>query len=246
MKLISLNIEGNKHDELALPFLKKENADVVCIQELLEDKLELYKKELGLDGFFQPTNYASVAIYQHLAKKRGGVAIFAKNITEPGSFFCAGAKEHVMISFEKYKSQSSEKENNENRAVVWANVQNDKGEKIKVITTQLPVTIEGEVTPYQLEVIDRVLNKLENFKEFVFCGDINSPRGQESFARFARKYKDNIPQEYKTSIDQNLHRVKGIQFVVDCLFTTPSYKASKVKLVDGVSDHMAVVAEITK
>jgi hypothetical protein len=75
---------------------------------------------------------------------------------------------------------------------------------------------------------------------------MNAPRGKESFSRLAKKYKDNIPPEYKTSIDQNLHKVKGIQFMVDGLFTTPSYKASDVKLVDGVSDHMAVVAEITK
>jgi len=34
--------------------------------------------------------------------------------------------------------------------------------------------------------------------------------------------------------------------MVDCLFSTPAYKASNVKLVDGVSDHMAIVAEIRK
>jgi hypothetical protein len=34
--------------------------------------------------------------------------------------------------------------------------------------------------------------------------------------------------------------------MVDGLFTTPAYEAQDVKLVDGVSDHMAVVAPITK
>ena len=75
---------------------------------------------------------------------------------------------------------------------------------------------------------------------------MNAPRGNETFSRLEEKYKDNIPREYKTSIDQNLHKVKGIQFMVDGLFTTPVYKASNVKLVDGISDHMAVVAEINK
>jgi hypothetical protein len=34
--------------------------------------------------------------------------------------------------------------------------------------------------------------------------------------------------------------------MVDGLFTTPVYQTSNVKLVDGVSDHMAIVAEIHK
>jgi hypothetical protein len=33
-------------------------------------------------------------------------------------------------------------------------------------------------------------------------------------------------------------------YVVDGLFTTPEYKATDVGLVDGVSDHMAIVATI--
>jgi hypothetical protein len=43
-----------------------------------------------------------------------------------------------------------------------------------------------------------------------------------------------------------LHRVKGIMFMVDGLFTTSKYNATNVKLVDGVSDHMAIVANIEK
>lgn len=34
--------------------------------------------------------------------------------------------------------------------------------------------------------------------------------------------------------------------MVDGLFTTSDYKASNVRLVDGVSDHMAIVADIYK
>ena len=35
-------------------------------------------------------------------------------------------------------------------------------------------------------------------------------------------------------------------FMVDGLFTTPTYRALNVKLIDGISDHMAIVAEINK
>src|SRR3989344_53549 len=209
MKLISLNIECNRHDDVALSFLKRENADVVCIQEFLEDKFEFYKNELGLEGVFQVTNYADILIYKELAEKREGLAIFAKNIIESESMFYAGKEENALISFDKHLEYLHSDNFRANHTLLCASVQDD-GKIFKFITTQLPVTIEGAVTSYQLEV------------------------------------KDNIPAEYKTSIDQNLHRVKGIQFMVDSLFTTPTYKASNVKLVDGGSDHMAIVSDIIK
>lgn len=59
MKLISLNIENNLHHKTVLAFLKKEKADVVCLQELLEEDFEFFKKELNLDGVYQPWSYCN-------------------------------------------------------------------------------------------------------------------------------------------------------------------------------------------
>ena len=39
---------------------------------------------------------------------------------------------------------------------------------------------------------------------------------------------------------------RGLGLMVDGLFTTPKYIASNVKLEPGVSDHMAIVANIEK
>jgi hypothetical protein len=54
--------------------------------------------------------------------------------------------------------------------------------------------------------------------------------------------------QYITSIDADLHR-DGDKvrkpLMVDGLFTSPIYKCSNVRLQNGVSDHMAIVAEIT-
>lgn len=245
MKLICLNVERNKHDKLVLSFLKKENADIVCLQEFLEEKFELYKKELGLEGFLQITNYADVIAYDELAGKRDGLAIFARNIIEPGVMFYIGSEENIPKSFEKYKEELSSPDYQTNHALIWASVKDKDGKSFKIVNTHLPVTDNGEVTPFQLDVVDKIISELDKHGEFIFCGDLNAPRGRESFARFAKKYKDNIPPEYNTSLDENLHRIKGIIFMVDGLFTTPAYRVSEVKLVGGVSDHMAIVAEIT-
>jgi exonuclease III len=244
MKLISVNIESNLHDENVLTFFKKEKADVVCVQELLEESFELYKKELNLEGVYQTwSHWNNQKVYPQLVGKKQGVAIFSKKIVNSGSIFYVGEKRNIQIPFNEYISNENFQKN---KTLLWAEVEKDDGTIYKFTTTQLPVTDEGEVTSYQLEVVDSMLSHLESLGEFVLCGDMNAPRGHEAFARIARKYKDNIPLEYKTSIDQNLHKVRGIQFMVDGLFTTPTYKATEVRLVDGVSDHMAIVAMVSK
>ncbi|MFA6463908.1 MAG: endonuclease/exonuclease/phosphatase family protein [Candidatus Paceibacterota bacterium] len=242
MKLISLNIELNEHREKVLSFLKKEDPDVVCLQELLEEDLQRFKNELGMDGVFEVWRYVNDSHRLECKGKRFGTAIFAKNILNSGHFFYMGSKENISRSFDEYLMDENLKENN---VFIWIETENNNGEKFKFITTHLPVTEHGEVTEYQLEVVDSLLEELQKSGEFILCGDTNAPRGRESFDRISRKYKDNIPKEYKTSLDQNLHRVKGLQYMVDGLFTTPGYIAENVKLVDGVSDHMAIVANMS-
>ncbi|MCX6754068.1 MAG: endonuclease/exonuclease/phosphatase family protein, partial [Candidatus Nomurabacteria bacterium] len=230
MKLISINIEANKHTKTVTEFLKEEKADVVCMQELLEEEFEFYKKELAFEGVFQPFDYcchhvSSIKTYDvilELNKKRHGVAIFTKDIINSGFIFYEGQKENILKSYDEY---TSDEKFQKNKTLIWVETKDTNGTLFKFVTTQLPVTHKGEVTPYQIEIINSMLSNLKNLGELVLCGDMNAPRGHQSFTIINENYKDNIPLEYKTSIDQNLHRVKGIQFMVDGLFTTPIYKA---------------------
>ena len=52
MKLISLNIEADKHLELQLPFFKSESPDILCLQEISEPAFMFFKNALGMDGQF--------------------------------------------------------------------------------------------------------------------------------------------------------------------------------------------------
>ena len=243
MKLIAINIQNNFHNAVVLDFLKKENPDVLCLQELLEEEVEFFKKEMEMEGKFQAIGYIRGVTYPTIKEKKYGIGIFAKKIIESGSEFYAGQEKNIIKSFEEYMSDENFRKN---RALVWIKMEDKNKIPFTIITSHLPDTYKGETTPYQIEVVSSFMKSLEKFKEFIFCGDTNAPRGKEAFSLIAQKYKDNIPSEYTTSIDQNLHRVKDLQNMVDGLFTTPTYKASDVKLIDGLSDHMAIVAEITK
>lgn len=243
MKLISLNIELNRHPETVEKFIVSGQADVICLQEVLEEDFLNIKEKLKLEGIFQPWSYVKSPYYSDLIGQKQGVAIFAKNIINSGYVFHFGKEENLLRPFGEYMSDEKFKNNN---TFLWVDI--SFGDKtFRFINVQLPVTNEGEVTPRQLEIIDKLLAELDSFGEFVLCGDMNAPRGKESFARLANRYRDNIPLEYKISIDPKLHRSRGdAKFMVDGLFTTPGYSAANVKLTDGVSDHLAVSAEINK
>ena len=77
------------------------------------------------------------------------------------------------------------------------------------------------------------------------CGDFNAPRGRPTWDAIAAKYKDNIPEHYKSSIDA-MHRAGALPYLVDGIFTTPGYRADNVELHEGISDHKAITATITK
>lgn len=245
MKLVSLNIEGNKHYKRIFPFFEKENPDVLCLQEVLEDDMSFLRDKLeGMKGVFYPFSYTTSKhpSYESMYGKRFGIAIFTKE--EPvSSGYCYywGKEEDSRLPFEVF---SKDKEHYENNVLAWVEVAFPNGGTCKVATIHFPVTEKGESTQYQLDVLDALLVKLNDLGEFALCGDFNAPRGNKTFERLAREYKDNIPLSYVTSLDQNLHRVPGLQFMVDGLFTTEKVRAENVALCDGVSDHMAIVATL--
>ena len=246
MKLISLNVEFNKHLESIFPFLEKERPDIFCAQEILEEDIPKFKKVLGdYEVIFKPWSWITYGeIYPDQFGKKQGIAIFANKINSSGFSYYLGNENNTDISFEEYLA--SPKETRTSKVVAWIETADTNKSIYKIATTHLPVTEKGESTPAQLNAAKRMLSSIEQFKDVILCGDMNAPRGNPTFALLNERYTDNIPAEYKTSMDQNLHRVPGLIYMVDCLFTTPEYKADTVKLVDGVSDHMAIVAEITK
>lgn len=175
-----------------------------------------------------------------MVKKMGNV-IFSNNIIDSGYSYYWGDESYSMMSFDEY---ATKKDQLKNYVFVWADIRAESGEIYRCVTTHFPVTKEGESTPHQLEILTPLFNELDKLGDFVLCGDFNAPRGNETFRRISEKYKDNIPEKYITSLDQNIHRVKGLMFMVDGLFTTNGYFAKDVSLVDGVSDHMAIVGTI--
>lgn len=244
MKIISINIERDLHVDTVVPFLKNEKPEVFCMQEIFEDQIDLYKNEFQMECIYKPMGLwdSSKSCKENKGIREFGIAIFAKNIKESKYEYIAGGEDSLSLYI---SSDRIGDRNNINTLVMWVKILSRDGKEYNIANTHFTWTYEGTATPFQIEDAKKLINILDNnLEEFILMGDTNAPRGRETFDMIANHFKDNIPKEYTTSIDQNLHRVKGLEYMIDCLFTKGDIRIEKVKLIDGVSDHMAVVGEV--
>lgn len=244
IKLISLNIERSKHLDPIIPFLEREQPDVFCAQELLQSDVSRVQASAGfVDSLFTPMSRlvfdAPGALY--------GTGIFSRTpLSARGEQYYVGRAEVIP------ESQATEllTYNDENRAIAWADVEKD-GLVFRIATTHFTWTPDGSASDEQRRDMRGLINIVNSLGECVLSGDFNAPRGLpgqrgEIFAMLSQKFKDNIPLQYTTSLDGVFHRAGYLNLMVDGLFSTPGYEVSDVRLVDGVSDHMAIVATISK
>lgn len=242
MKIISLNIEGDKHlDDKILPFFSKEKPDVLCLQEVFAKDIQKISQSTGLTKYSFISQAKVTKDNPHLPTNGlWGLCIFAKNLAKTRKHFYIGNANQIPEFF------AHDDPNSMNRCLLTVQSEID-GEIYQLATTHFTWSGEGQVSALQEEHFLKLKAFLSNYPEIVFCGDLNTPRGQKIYDQLAKIYKDNIPSKIDSTVDKNIHKAKkDIRLVIDALFTSPGYKASKVKVVDGVSDHKAIVAEISK
>jgi endonuclease/exonuclease/phosphatase family metal-dependent hydrolase len=234
LSLVSLNIEGDRHLDKVLHFLKEHSPDVLCLQEVFEKDFQLFEKAVG-SGIFAPMNFVhgiarGVGIVSRLSMTHTAEIPYVRGDQPVVEFDPATAGT-------KYSTQRS--------TLVVADMEYE-GVAYRVGTTHFTWTSDGEADDNQRRDLSSLLAALKDEGELVFCGDFNAPRGKEIFAKIAERYTDNIPLRYTTSIDAVLHRKGALPYMVDGLFSTPAYAVSDVTLEFGVSDHAAIVATIAK
>lgn len=233
-KLISINIEGAKHIERVLDFISREQPDVLCLQELLERDVPVFEKALDAEGIFAPMGILPVAASEEII----GVGIFSRlPVSDRQSH-------HYARYGDRLRLWTDETADPIDRMLLSATMTAD-GIPCTVATTHFTWTPDGQATERQRRDLSTLLAVLSQYDEILFSGDMNAPRGRETFDAIAKRYQDHIPKRYLTSLDPELHRTKGEKrLMVDGLFGTPHHTATDVRLQSGISDHMAIVATI--
>lgn len=242
MKVITLNIEGSKHLlTRVLPFLNREQPDVICLQEVFAVDVAQIEKTLGMHGRFVPmTDVDKVTI--HTPKPLGLWGIYLGTRLPTGDLghqFYKGSPTRVPKFLENNDSNAL------NRALIWMEVTDGQASYV-VATTHFVWSKDGEASAEQLYYLDKLLKITRQLPPHILCGDFNAPRGRATFGRLQAEYQDNIPAEIKTTIDGKFHRAGELEFMVDGMFSQPEYIIRQVRVVDGLSDHMAVVGEVSR
>lgn len=245
MKLITINIEDEKHLMRVLPFIESERPDVLCLQEVCEKDLTLFEK-LGYKGEFIPMNIIPTKNEDAVL----GTALLSIFPIDAVCTYCYYGSENTIVEFDGNNVTSTQK-----KALIHADVHiND--DIFTIATTHFTWTPHGP-TPNQpqLESMEKFIPYISTMKPHVMCGDFNIPRNLNPlYQELCKHYTDTIPPSYVSSLDRTLHKIgnhpdKQILFdayMVDYVFTQPPYTASDVRLQFGLSDHAGVVATITK
>ncbi len=233
-KIISLNIEQDKHLERITPFFKEQCCDAILLQEVLEKDIPYLEQSTGMKSIFTPLKY----LYDETREELLGILTLSNlPFYKKDHFYYVGSSSEIP------RLKWGEPATRMPRAVLLTELIKEN-EHYCLLNTHFTWTPDGKPNEHQYKDLSSLLQVLSQIPEFILCGDFNSPRGTAIFDAVSQKYKDNIPPNITTTIDKNLHRAGDLNLVVDGLFTTPRYTVKSIEVVDHLSDHCAILAQL--
>lgn len=245
IKIATINIEHGRHLPELFDFVKREQPDVLCMQEVFEVDVDAVKRATGMEGFFHPSCVAKKN-YGYPIDPRGawGVLLMFKpsqlKILDENDSKCACY--YYVFTDGRVPEFTCPTSPNKVVQVIKFIAQD---QEYIIANTHFNWSANGRATKLQCRSFARLSRFLSKYPELILCGDFNAPRGGEIFSLFTQRFTDNIPPDITTTIDSSKHYSgKKLDLVVDNIFTTPGYKVSNVRVITGISDHCAVVGEV--
>ena len=237
IKILNLNIEGDKHLSQVIRLVEQEKPDVVCLQEVFEEDFHLFHRQFNMKGIFMPAVWIDSPGAPGVGKQGPfGVALLSLLAGEfRGNYYFKRRKP----SLPRYKG----KPNAGNRSLVWQKIDNGP----MIAATHFTWSKNGQTTQKQRRELASLSQLLDKLQPDILCGDFNTARGGELWVQLLERFTDNIPPEVDNTLDPVLHYAKGYKIVVDGFFTSPTSKimVKSLKLIDKASDHLAVSAIIS-
>jgi endonuclease/exonuclease/phosphatase family metal-dependent hydrolase len=246
LKLISLNIEGKRHLSTVVPFLARGQADVVCLQEVFEADLIQLKGGLYPYHLFLPTwrtnQHFNLKIKESYSpgNKLFGIAILSRLPLDQ--------KLAVNLDSNLPATPETTGPGTWNPGLIVAKTSKD-GHEYTIANTHFTWTKYGQSDQRQHLHLKTLLKLLVPYPKLAFFGDFNAPRSGEIYQALDKQFTDHTPKNITTTLDPNLHYANRedpgkLKLVVDYLFTKGDLTVSQVEVLDGLSDHCAIVAEL--
>lgn len=220
--------------------MQHESPDILCLQEVYEDSFYQIQKEFGYYGEFYTMAVIPKEFQNTIGKGTSavwGLAMFSKTpLRAVQKTTYAGSPDDFTYRWHDTC----------NRAVIGCTVTPEDGKTYSVATTHFTWSNEGLNTDVQYTDWKSLLSVLSPHEELVLCGDMNVPRGTPLATLMTKSFRDCIPAVYDTSLDPVLHRAGQLKRMVDYLLLRGALQCESIELVKGVSDHMGIVAHVTR
>lgn len=234
-----MNIEGDKHLPEVERFLTDQRPDIACLQEVFEQDFLHLRDELRMGGLFLPAiDVKSGGPPGYKERGLMGIAILGML---PGMYGAAYYFKRRQEQIPLYRGFA----NAGHRALIWQSIETS-GNRLTVATTHFTWSKGGKPSQKQRKELTSLFRLLDRVEPDILCGDFNAPRGGEIYGALSKRFVDNIPSYIKSTLDPKLHYAHGIEFVVDGFFTSPRYQTSNIRLISGVSDHLAIVGTVAQ
>lgn len=227
-KLLNINIQIDNNLDKIEPYLSKDIPDFFCVQEINRITFDSWKKKYFQDGVFAPmVSKASVPIGEW------GVAILSNH----------KIKNHSVENYDQFTVDYKEliESRNERPIANLLSISLEDIPNLIISTTHFTWAPNKNTTDQQLVNIKYLSNLTNEFDNLILCGDFNSPKNGAVFNYLSKNLVDNIPDNWTTTIDPNIHRTKGkVKLVVDGLFSKGNIKIADVHQTFNLSDHSAI------
>lgn len=239
LKLLTLNIEGDRHLDRVGAAMSLHLPDIACLQEVFEvDCAKLASFGSYRVTYAATTHVDAVNAFRLAPRGNWGVAVLTR----------VPVRTQTVVSYAADKEiRNYRKPNDPRRAVIVMEI-SDQERTHRIATTHFTWSPHGTATDEQREDFSRLYRVMSSYPDYVLCGDFNSPRGGEMYWKFTNDLKliDHLPSAVQTTIDAQYHQAGALNLVVDTVFSTTGYRVSDVQVLEGLSDHKGILSTIDR
>lgn len=238
LKLLTLNIEHDRHLERVAQTIGTHLPDIVCLQEIFEKDCA----KLAAVGGYQVKYAISTLMPEgeagNTSPRSWGVAVLTRVPVRDQTVAYYADDPRIRIF----------KEPNDPRRMVVLTELEHEGRNYKIGTTHFTWSMNGETTDEQRADFARLKQVLLPYPDYVLCGDFNAPRGGEMFSKFREELGliDHLPPHVTTTLDPQFHYAGALELAVDTIFSTPEYRVTQVQVLEGISDHKGILAMVER
>ena len=233
LKIVSWNIWGGKNLPEIINVLKKENADIVCLQEVLAEEdggnnnAEVIALTLGYEWRYQSTTLLTPSV-SYLLKEQG--------IEDNKQWGNAILSKYPVLRHDVHTLSENHKR------IALEAIVNIAGSDIHIISTHLAHTNHS---PSEIQI-----NQAENLlkistKEFsIIAGDFNSTPETEVFQKMEEAMV-NTQNTYSNNSYTYTSNSSGVKSVIDYIFCTKGGGVISSGVVNSkASDHLPIYSII--